>query len=168
MAKRAIPRLALIAYAIAVVAIVIDQLVKWWVLDALMLPQRGGSLPFGPIHLNLVWNTGFSFGLLRDGAEIGRWFLAAFSTVIAFALGRWALAIERPLLATAVGLVMGGAVGNLIDRVRLAAVVDFIDVSSLLPFFPWVFNIADSCISVGVVLLLIDTVQSERKSAAKA
>ncbi len=160
-----IPRLAVLAYALAAVVIVLDQLSKWWVLDGLMLPQRA-SIPFGPIRLTMIWNTGFSFGLMRDGAEMGRWFLAGFSAIVAVMLGRWALKAERPLLACAIGLVMGGALGNLIDRVRLAAVADFIDVGGLLPFFPWVFNVADSAITVGVILLLIDTVRTERKANA--
>jgi signal peptidase II len=165
MAKPGLSRNAVLAYAIAAAVIVVDQVSKFWVLNGLMLPLRGTVQAFGPLHLTMVWNTGFSFGLLRDGAEIGRWALAAFSAIIAVVLIRWALTVERRLLATAVGLVIGGAIGNLIDRVRLAAVVDFIDVSRLLPFFPWIFNVADSGISIGVMLLLLDTVLNERKSA---
>lgn len=165
MAKPALSRNAILAYAIAVVVIVVDQLTKFWVLNGLMLPLRGTIQAFGPLHLTMVWNTGFSFGILRDGAEVGRWALAAFSAIIAVVLIRWALTIERRLLAVSVGLIIGGAIGNLIDRVRLAAVVDFIDVSRLLPFFPWIFNVADSGISIGVMLLLLDTLLNERKSA---
>ncbi len=160
-----IPRLALAAYATAVAVIVLDQLSKWWILEGMMLPQTG-SVPFGPIRFSMVWNQGVSFGLLRADQDVARWTLAGFSAIVAVMLGRWALQVKRPLLAAAIGLVMGGAIGNLIDRVRFAAVADFIDVTPLLSFFPWVFNVADSGITVGVILLLIDTVIHERKTAA--
>ncbi|OJU08552.1 MAG: signal peptidase II [Caulobacterales bacterium 68-7] len=160
---RSLPRLTGAAYAIAAVTLILDQLSKWWVLEGLKLQQ--GSIPVGPIRFSMVWNTGFSFGLLRDGAEIGRWALTAFSALVAVLLGRWAMKVDRPLLAVAIGLIMGGAIGNMIDRIRLAAVADFIDVSPLLPFFPWVFNVADSGITIGVILLLVDTVASERSAA---
>jgi signal peptidase II len=166
MAK-SLPKLALAAYATALAVIVLDQLSKWWILEKLMLPQTA-SVPFGPIRFSMVWNQGVSFGLLRADQDVARWTLAGFSAIVAIMLGRWALKVQRPLLIAAIGLVMGGAIGNLIDRVRFAAVVDFIDVTPLLSFFPWVFNIADSAINIGVVLLLIDTVMHERKTAAKA
>jgi len=162
-----VPKLALAAYATALAVVVLDQLSKWWILEGLMLPQTA-SVPFGPIRFTMVWNAGVSFGLLRADQDVARWTLAGFSAIVAIMLGRWALKVQRPLLIAAIGLVMGGAIGNLIDRVRFAAVVDFIDVTPLLSFFPWVFNIADSAINIGVVLLLIDTVMHERKTAAKA
>jgi signal peptidase II len=157
-----LPRNALTAYAVAVLVIVLDQLSKWWILDGLMLPQRGQVAGFGPIKLTMVWNQGVSFGLFRADQDMTRWVLAGFSAIVAAVLARWALKIGRPLLALAVGLVMGGAVGNLIDRVRFGAVVDFIDASALM--FPWVFNVADSAITVGVILLLLDTFLSERRA----
>ena len=153
---------ALTAYAVAAVVLVLDQLSKWWILDGLMLPQRGQIAGFGPIQLTMVWNEGVSFGLFQADQDITRWVLAGFSAIVAVVLARWALKIGRPLLAVAVGMVMGGAVGNLIDRVRLGAVVDFIDASAL--WFPWVFNVADSGITIGVMLLLLDTFLSERRA----
>jgi signal peptidase II len=65
--------------------------------------------------------------------------------------------VVRPLLATALGLVIGGAIGNLIDRVRFGAVADFLDFSRL--YFPWVFNVADSAITIGVLLLILDSLR---------
>ena len=78
-----------------------------------------------------------------------------FSAVVTVALIVWARRAGRLWLTLGIGLVMGGAVGNLIDRVLIGQVIDFIDVSAI-GFFPWVFNIADSAINVGVVILLID------------
>ena len=77
----------------------------------------------------------------------------------------WATRADRRLLITAIGLVIGGALGNVIDRVRFGYVVDFIDVSGT-GVFPWVFNVADSAITIGVVLLIIDSFLSDRASKA--
>jgi signal peptidase II len=97
-----------------------------------------------------------SFGLLRADTEAGRWILVAFATAVVAALAYWARRLDRPLTAVALGLVIGGAIGNnLIDRVRFGAVADFLDFQGL--FFPWVFNVADSAITVGAVLLIYDT-----------
>ena len=81
--------------------------------------------------------------------------------VVAGALAWWATRADRRLLITAIGLVMGGALGNVIDRIRFGGVVDFIDFSGT-GLFPWVFNIADSAITIGVILLIVDAFLSER------
>lgn len=122
--------------------------------------EPGASLPLlGPIHLTMVHNYGMSFGLLRD-SDWGRWLLIGFSILVVIGLAVWVHKATRPLLAVGIGLIIGGAIGNnLIDRVIYGYVVDFIDVSRL--YFPWVFNIADSGISVGVALLLLDSFLSE-------
>jgi signal peptidase II len=109
----------------------------------------------GPLHLTLVHNQGMSFGLLR-GSEWSRWLLSLFSAAVVVGLAVWARKAARPLMAAGLGLIIGGAFGNnLIDRIRFGYVVDFIDVSRL--YFPWVFNVADSAITVGVGLLLLDS-----------
>ncbi|HRD27051.1 MAG TPA: signal peptidase II [Caulobacter sp.] len=149
------------AYAICLAVIVADQLIKQWILYAFQLPVLGSVQVLGPFHLTMVWNQGVSFGLFRGEAEWVRWALAAFSLGVAGFLGVWARQVERPLLGGAIGLVMGGAIGNLIDRVRFGAVADFIDFKAL--HFPWVFNIADSAITIGVVLLLIDSIGRDAK-----
>jgi signal peptidase II len=87
--------------------------------------------------------------------------------VVSAGLAWWALRADRRLLITAIGLVMGGALGNVIDRVRFGYVVDFIDFSGT-GVFPWVFNVADSAITVGVVLLIIDSLVSERAAQVGA
>lgn len=143
------------AYTIGLAVILVDQLVKMWMLGAFQLPVLGSVQVWGPFHLTMVWNQGVSFGLFRGEAEWVRWVLVAFSLGVAGFLAVWARRVERPLLGAAIGLVMGGAIGNMIDRVRFGKVADFIDVTAL--HFPWVFNIADSAISIGVVLLLIDS-----------
>jgi signal peptidase II len=148
-------RLGAMAYGLAAVVIVLDQLSKYWILAVFDLPSKGSVPITGFFNLSMVWNRGVSFGLLTAEADMARWGLAAFSLIVAIALALWARRADRLLPAIALGLVIGGALGNLVDRVRFGAVVDFLDFSGLL--FPWVFNVADSGISVGVVLLLIDS-----------
>jgi len=143
-----------LAYGLGFAVVFADQVSKAWILNGLNLPLFGSVDIAGPLRLTLVWNRGVSFGLFRADAEMTRWILAAFSLAVSLFLINWARKIERPRLAISVGLILGGAIGNLIDRVRWGAVCDFIDASAL--HFPWVFNLADSAITIGVILLLID------------
>jgi len=173
-----IPRIAYAAYGFALVIIVLDQLTKAWVLDAMgMLTADGAlidrelwSLHYIPVidpilRISFVLNDGFSFGLGGGGG--GRWPLSVFQISVAIFLAVWATRTDRRLLITAIGFIMGGAIGNAIDRVRFGAVVDFIDFSGT-GLFPWIFNIADSAITIGVVLLIIDTLISERAAKVGA
>lgn len=155
-----IPRIALAAYGFALLIIVIDQLTKAWIISGLDL-REVGRVPVWPPIFNFTWveNRGVSFGLFGDGSA--RWMLSIFSIVVAGILGWWALKADRRLLVSAIGLIMGGAIGNVIDRIRFGFVVDFLDFSGT-GFFPWVFNVADSAITVGVILLILDSVLSER------
>jgi signal peptidase II len=152
------------AYGLAVLVVVLDQLSKYWILNVFQLPIRGSVPVAGPVKLTMVWNQGVSFGLLRADQDLTRWGLAAFSIGVAIVLAVWARKAERPVLGVALGLVMGGAVGNVIDRIRFGAVADFIDVSAL--HFPWIFNVADSAITVGIGLLLLDMLMGEKRGAA--
>ena len=149
------------AYGLALAIIVLDQLSKHWILFAYDLPSRISEQAAGPFYLTMVWNQGVSFGLLRADQDLGRWLLVGFSVVVAIVLAFWARRADRGLMGAALGLVMGGAIGNAIDRARFGAVVDFIDVSRL--YFPWVFNIADAAITIGVILLLLDSLQRDTK-----
>ncbi|HUZ11456.1 MAG TPA: signal peptidase II [Caulobacteraceae bacterium] len=168
-------RLALGAYGAAALVAASDQALKYWMLYVFDLPQRLAerslmlatgypNLPvLGPFHLSLVMNQGVSFGFLDGEADWTRWALSGFDLAVAIALALWAWRVRRPLLALAIGLVMGGAIGNLIDRLRLGAVVDFLDFRRL--WFPWVFNIADSAITIGVILLIADALLAPPKRA---
>jgi signal peptidase II len=161
---RVASRLGLMAYALAAVVVVLDQAVKHWILDVFQLPLKGAWPLAGPLHLTMVWNKGVSFGLLRAEVDLTRWALVAFSIAVAIFLAAWARKATRGLTAAALGLVIGGAIGNVIDRIRFGAVVDFIDVSRL--WFPWIFNVADAGISCGIVLLLVDMLLQDRAGAA--
>ena len=149
-------RLPLLAYAIALLVVIIDQAAKAWVLHGLHLfPGAPYSvLPF--FNLTLTSNSGVSYGFLRDGPSVTRWLLSGFSAIVVVVLAIYVRRAERPFTAVGIGLIMGGAVGNLIDRVRLGAVVDFMDFSAL--HFPWIFNPADSAITIGVVVFLIELI----------
>ncbi len=162
-----IARAGWIAYALALVVVVLDQMSKAYVTGPLDLADRG-SIPILPFfHLTSVANQGVSFGLLRANGDLGRWLLVSFSAVVVVGLAVWAARQTRIWTALAVGLIMGGAIGNnLIDRVRFGAVVDFLDFSGL--GFKWVFNLADSAITVGVVLLMLDSLLTSNKPAAPA
>src|SRR5439155_14156829 len=112
-------RLALILAAAVIVA---DQAVKGWILYSLNLPLLVTRPVAGPFYLTMVWNSGVSFGFLQAQHDLVRWLLAAFSVIVAILLAGWVRKAERPLFAVAVGLVSGGAVGNVMDRIRLGAV----------------------------------------------
>lgn len=151
-----ITRQGWIAYAIAAVTVALDQASKLWILHGLGLPSKGTVPLPGPVDLTMVWNRGMSFGLLSDHAEWSRWLLTGFSAAVVVALAIWARKATKPFMAVGLGLIIGGAIGNnLIDRVVYGAVADFIDVRDL--YFPWIFNIADAGISVGVAFLLLDS-----------
>lgn len=143
-------RLGLIVATMIVVA---DRLIKWWAIGALAEEPFGVEiLPF--FNLVLVWNRGISFGMFGGGA-LPPWLLGAIAVAVILALVVWLRRVETRLLAATIGLVIGGAAGNVIDRFRFGAVADFLD-------FHWgdyhwpAFNLADAAITVGVVILLID------------
>ena len=140
--------------------ILADQLSKYWILYVYDLPARFSTPIAGPFSLTMVWNRGVSFGLFRADADLVRWILTLFSIGVAIALAIWVRKAHRPLLGVGLGLVIGGAIGNAIDRIRFGAVVDFLDFQRL-GFFPWVFNVADSAITIGVVFLLLDSLRKE-------
>ncbi|MCA8898103.1 MAG: signal peptidase II [Hyphomonas sp.] len=120
----------------------------------------------GPLNLTMLWNRGMSYGMFQSEGLM-RWVLAGIMLAIAVGFLYWLLRARGWLLKLALAMVVGGAFGNLIDRVRFGAVVDFIDASSL--HFPWVFNVADAAISVGAVLLFADQfLLSDRKRAKPA
>lgn len=148
---------------IAATVFVADQASKYVILEmAAFSPQGCLEAGFGcrfveisPIFdLQMVWNRGVSFGMLRADSGFGRWALTLLSLAIAGVFFWWLRGATRRLTATALGLVIGGALGNVIDRIRFGAVVDFFDFNGL--WFPWVFNVADAAISVGAGLLALD------------
>lgn len=149
------------AYAIAGVVLILDQLTKYWILSVVRLPEGGTMEVFWPLQFTRIWNEGVSFGLLQAGHDFVRWGMVVFNVGVAILLAYWVRGQARWTPAVGLGLLIGGAVGNAIDRARFGAVVDFIDVQRL-GFFPWIFNIADSGITIGVILILLDSLRRER------
>lgn len=147
--------------ALAIVVILLDQLTKWWIVSVVMQPPRVIEItPF--FELVLAHNRGVSFSLLRLDAAWGPWVLSAFAVAVVVWLFLWQRRAGSRLLSAAVGLVMGGALGNVVDRLHAAAVTDFIEVHAAGYYFP-AFNLADSAITVGVVLLLLEALFSQRE-----
>jgi signal peptidase II len=144
------------AFLVAGVTFVLDQLVKWWVVGPMGLAVEGDQrvvLPF--FNFTRTHNLGISLGLFRADSDAARWLIVGVTAAIALAMLVWILREPRHGDRIALGMVLGGAVGNILDRIRLGYVVDFADLhfGSYRPFL--VFNIADAAISIGVVILLI-------------
>lgn len=141
--------------AVAAVVFVVDQLIKWVMIHPLQL-QMVGQIRLLPIF-NLTWveNTGVSLGMLAADSEVERWGLVALTGAIALAVLIWLWRERNRGDVVALGLVLGGALGNIVDRSRYGYVVDFMDLhfGGFRPFY--VFNIADAAITIGVVILLV-------------
>ena len=144
-----------LGYAIALVVLLLDQLSKYWAVHSLALPD-GNDVEILPIF-RLIWveNRGVSMGFLTSSTDMGRWLLTLATAAIAVGVAIWLWREKKAPDAIALGLVMGGAVGNIVDRVRLGYVQDFLNLhfGAWSPFY--VFNIADAGISIGVALLVL-------------
>ena len=148
------------------VIVILDQWTKYLVLDeprfnalgCLDRTERCGQIEvLSFFDLTMVWNRGISFGI-GQSEGIMRWVLVILTTAIAIGFSVWLFNAMRRFTGIALALVIGGAFGNVIDRVRFGAVVDFLDFSGIFRpyFFNYVFNVADAAISVGAVLLFVD------------
>ncbi len=173
---------ALIGFALIIDFILIDQLSKWFVLEYIFKPELGMTplsvldwivstfrlpvtsleiLPF--FNLTMVWNEGISFGLLKNGNP---WPLIVLSLAICAFFVRWLAQTENWWEAIALSMVIGGALGNVIDRLHFGAVADFIDIHWNGWHYP-AFNAADSFISVGIVMLIGYSLLSGRNKESK-
>lgn len=166
-------------FCLVPVIVVLDQWSKWAILNApafnalgcLDRSQRCGQIEvLSFFDLTMVWNRGVSFGI-GQSEGIMRWLLVVLTTAIAIGFSIWLYRAMRRFTGLALALVIGGAFGNVIDRIRFGAVVDFLDFSGIMRpyFFNYVFNVADAAISVGAVLLFVDQfLMSQQDQAAKA
>jgi signal peptidase II len=150
---------------IAALVLLADQLHKAWMLYVYDIGARGTVTLTPFFDLVLVWNQGVSYGLLAQRTELGRWGLIVFAFAAAIALIVWLARITSPLAAAAVGLIIGGAVGNAVDRIVYGAVADFFSLHAF--GFEWyVFNIADTAIVAGVVGLLYESLFGGHKKVS--
>jgi signal peptidase II len=180
-----------VGLGVALLVLVLDQISKWFVLERLQLSPTGclefqlastaerASLINTCQHIELssffdvtmVWNKGVSFGLLGADGVVGRFLLVGFSVLVASVLiagllGFGPLRAASRWQAIAFGLFIGGALGNAVDRALYGAVVDFLNFSGLM--FPWVFNVADVSINLGVAFIVLDLLIEHRKSTPSA
>lgn len=157
MSRNGLTGLGLIS---ALVVLVADQASKWWILNGLDLPALRQVVLLPVLNLTMVWNHGVTFGLLNGFGEWGRVILAAVALAVVAALGLWLRRAESRLVAISIGAIAGGAIGNVIDRLRYGAVVDFIHahIQTQWGDYSWyVFNVADAAIVCGVAALLIES-----------
>lgn len=140
----------------ALLAFIIDRISKWWIIDIFQLPNKGTVEILPIFDVVMVWNRGVSFGFMSAGDDFGRWALIVMNLVIVGVLIYWLRSAKTILLGSAIGLVIGGAFGNIYDRVKFGAVADYFQ-------FHWqdwyfaVFNVADSFIFIGAVLLIFNS-----------
>ncbi len=150
---------------LSALVVVLDQLSKQLAEQSLTLYQPLPVLPF--FNLTLMYNTGAAFSFLAGAGGWQRWFFLGLSLLVSIVLVVWIARLKRVdgLIASALALILGGAVGNMIDRALLGHVIDFIQVYYELWYFP-AFNLADSAITIGAVLLIMDSLLGSRRSVS--
>ena len=150
---------------VAGLTLIADQAHKAWMLYVYDIGAKG-TVRLAPFFdLILVWNQGVSYGLFPQESGLGRWVLILFALTSALALLVWLARITSPLAAVCVGLIIGGAVGNAIDRILYGAVADFFSFHAF--GFEWyVFNVADTAIVAGVIGLLYESVFGGHKKVS--
>ena len=143
------------AYVTALALFIVDQLVKWIMIGPLALQARGQIVVLPIFNFTWVENRGISLGLAQAQSDGHRWLLVAMTAAIATGVAWWISREAKRGDQLALSMVLGGALGNILDRVRFGYVVDFLDLhfGSFRPFY--VFNVADAAISIGVVILLL-------------
>lgn len=149
---------------IAITTLLTDQLSKWVILEILALPTREPIVITSFFRFTMVWNRGMSFGMLSSLGEYAPHFFTVVALSISGALLWWMRKETRLWLIAAQGLIIGGAIGNVIDRWRFGAVADFLDVHIGAHHWP-AFNIADSAIFIGVALLMWDAFKGSDQSS---
>jgi signal peptidase II len=158
-----------IGLATAALTALADQAAKLWLIFGLDLAGRGVVAVTSFLDLVLTWNAGISYGLFQQETDFGRWALLAVKGIAVVVLWVWLARVRSPFPAVALGLIIGGAVGNAIDRLAYGAVADYLlfhlDIAG--GRFNWyVFNLADVAIVAGVIGLLYESFLGDR--AAKA
>lgn len=139
---------------LVVVLVGLDQASKYWIVNHIMAPPRVIEIaPF--LNIVMAWNPGVSFGMFGQ-AGLSPWAFFVVAMAFSVALALWMWRANDKWLRLALALMIGGAIGNAIDRVRWGAVADFIDVHAFGWHWP-AFNVADSAITIGAILLVLDS-----------
>lgn len=143
--------------AAALLVAIADQASKLWILRLFAAHPDERTMPVLPVlNLALTWNHGMSFGLFDNHAHLNALIFTALAAVIVAGLVVWLRRVQEGLMAFAIGLIIGGAIGNVADRLARGAVVDFLDFH-LGQWHFYVFNLADAAISVGVAFMVLDS-----------
>lgn len=150
------------ALVLAGLVVAADQASKWWLITQVMAPPRVIEVS-GFFNLVMVWNRGVSFGLFDGEASYGPWLLVALSLAVVGVLAVWLARTSDRVSALALGAIIGGALGNIVDRVHYGAVADFLDLHVGAYHWP-AFNVADSAITLGVGALILEALFSGRES----
>jgi signal peptidase II len=148
---------------LAALVVAVDQLTKFVAVSQMELYESIKLLPF--FNLTLLHNYGAAFSMLHDAGGWQRWFFSGLAAVVSVVLIYWIPRMPEQRLGLPLALILGGTLGNLVDRLVLGYVVDFLDFHLLEHHWP-AFNIADSAITVGAVLLVLDTLRQPSEDAA--
>jgi signal peptidase II len=155
----------ILGIVLALVVAVLDQWSKWWAFDFLIKNQTTYMPIFPGFNLVMVLNYGVSFGMFSN-LPAGAWILSGVTIAIMIYLLYWLSQVKTYWMGIAIGLIIGGAIGNLIDRVRVGAVADFLDF--YIADYHWpAFNVSDSCVFIGVMMLLWDSFFIKSEAAEK-
>ncbi|PQM62019.1 MAG: signal peptidase II [Rhodobacteraceae bacterium] len=142
--------------AIAVIIFLVDQASKLYVVHFLNLKENFAIDVINPIlNFRMAWNTGINFGLFDSGGEVSRWILVVLSFVISFGLLWWIRKSKNAVRQISVALIIGGALGNALDRIIFGAVADFLNMSCCGVQNPFSFNLADVAIFLGAFVLIV-------------
>jgi signal peptidase II len=162
--RNALTRLGVAAATLVILA---DQASKWWILDIVRLPDVHQIFVLPVLNLTMVWNRGVTFGLFTGFGEWGSRLLTLVALAVVVALGVWLRRAESRIVAIALGAIIGGALSNVIDRLRFGAVVDFIH-AHIGDLSWYVFNLADAAIVCGVAALVLDSMLSRARPSEDA
>ena len=150
-----------LAVPFILILIFLDQVTKWWIINYIMQPIK--ILPITPFfNIVLTWNSGISFGIFSNQGSFSVIILSTLATLIVFFLAVWLMKAENKKLIMGLICIIGGAIGNIIDRVYHGAVIDFLDFHIKSYHWP-AFNVADSCIFIGATLIILDSLFPDKK-----
>ncbi|MEE2745788.1 MAG: signal peptidase II [Pseudomonadota bacterium] len=148
-------RLGIVA---AFLVLLMDQISKWWILLKIMQPPQ--VIPVTSFfNIVITWNQGISFGMFSDQGDAGTWIFSSLALIIIAGLVIWMRKQERKLISISLGLIIGGALGNVLDRINHNGVLDFLDFYVGTIHWP-AFNVADTFISLGAIIIVVDSVFS--------
>ena len=155
----------ILGLSVALLVLVFDQVTKFLVANMLLADVSSIAVT-SFFNIIKAWNTGVSFSIFSGGGKAGVYVLSAVALAIVAALIWWLKNEKNKLLQMSIGFIIGGAIGNVIDRLRFGAVFDFLDVHAFGKHWP-AFNVADSFICIGAVLIIICSILEEKEDKKK-